>query len=45
VNSAILSVYPGWLSDKAESKIGKGRPIWSIDKEHRIARYYDSKGK
>lgn len=45
VNSAILSVYPGWLSDKAEDRIGKGRPVWSIDKEHRIARYYDSKGK
>lgn len=44
VNSKINEIYPGWIDEKNEDQIGKGYPVWSIDKEFGLARYYDAEG-
>ena len=44
VNSAINEQFPGWIDEKAQNHVGKGQPVWSVDKEFGIARYYDGKG-
>lgn len=40
----INELIPGWLEEKASKHIGKGQPVWTIDKEAHVARYYDGKG-
>jgi lipoprotein-anchoring transpeptidase ErfK/SrfK len=45
INSKISDVYPQWIDEKANQHIGKGTPVWSIDKEFGLARYYDASGK
>lgn len=44
VNSKINEIYPGWIDEKNKDQIGKGYPVWSIDKEFGLARYYDAEG-
>lgn len=44
VNSKIDEIYPGWIDEKNKDQIGKGYPVWSIDKEFGLARYYDADG-
>lgn len=45
INSAINEKFPGWIEEKSSDKVGKGQPVWTVDKEFGIARYYDSNGK
>lgn len=44
VNTGITELYPNWLDEKAKDQVGKGRPVWTVDKEFNIARYYDKDG-
>lgn len=44
INSKINEMYPGWIDEKNKDQIGQGYPVWSIDKEFGLARYYDAEG-
>lgn len=43
-NSYLEEKFPGWIEEKNKEAIGKGKPVWTIDKEFNIARYYDKDG-
>lgn len=44
VNNTMNRIIPGWVPEKASEQIGKGEPVWTVDKGSRIARYYDKDG-
>lgn len=44
INNKINEVFPGYIGEKAQDQIGKGHPVWTVDKEFGIARYYDGEG-
>lgn len=44
INNGINKIIPGWVPEKAQDQVGKGEPVWTIDKGSRIARYYDKDG-
>lgn len=43
-NSYLNEKFPGWIDEKQKDQIGKGQPVWTVDKEFGIARYYDADG-